>query len=164
MEHFQSIAATALDALESLATLNLSTVREGCDSAAANGRALLSAKTPQEVATLTVETVKPGAEKAAGYTKQVYEISNGAAQQISDLFKIQFEQLQNSINQAAEAMVKSSPFGSELGLVAMKEAQATAAKAVGNLNEAVKKAQSIAEENMAHVAKVAKPTARKAGK
>lgn len=164
MERFQSVATAALNAFESLAALNLSIVRESCDNAATNGRAMLSAKTPQEVATLTVETVKPNAEKAAAYTSQVYEISNGAVQQISDLFKSQFEQMQNSVNEAAEAMIKTSPFGSDVGMAAMKQAQATAAKAFENLNDAIKKAQIIAEENIAHVAKASKPVTRKAGK
>ncbi len=162
MEHFQSVAQTALNAVESLAALNLNIVRENCDNAAAHGKALMGAKTPQEVATLTVEKVQPAAEKAAAYSKQVYEISSGAAQEIGNLFKAQFEQVQNSVKEATEAMIKSAPFGADVALAAMKQAEAAAAKAYGNLNDAVNKAKEIAEDNMANVRKAAKPAARKA--
>lgn len=164
MEHFQSVAASALNAFESLAALNLSVVRENCDHAATNGKALLSAKTPQEVATLTVESVKPTAEKAAAYSKQVYEISNGAAQEISSLFQNQFSQVQRTFKDAAEAMIKSSPFGSDVALAAMNQAEAAANKAYGNLTDAMNKAKAIAEGNMAQLAKASKPAARKAAK
>lgn len=163
MEHFQSVAATALSAVESLAALNLNIARENLDAAAAQSKALAGAKTPQEVATLTVENVQPAAEKAAAYSKQVYEISNGAAQEIGNLFKAQFEQVQKSVKQAAETMIKSAPFGSDVALAAMKQAEEVANKAYANLNDAVSKAKAIAEENMANVTKTAKP-ARKAAK
>lgn len=163
MEHFQSVAETALNAVESLAALNLSIARENFDSAAAHGKALMTAKTPQEVATLTVEKVQPTADKAAAYSKQVYDISNGAAQEIGNLFKSQFEQVQKSVKEAAEAMIKSAPFGSDVALAAMKQAEAAAAKAYENLNDAVSKAKEIAEDNMGKVTKAAaKPAARKA--
>ena len=164
MEHFQSVAETALNAVESLAALNLSIARENCDNAAAQGKALMGVKTPQDVATLTVEKVQPAAEKAAAYSKQVYEISSGAAQEIGNLFKAQFEQVQNTVKEAAEAMIKSAPFGSDVAMAAMKQAEAAAAKAYGNLNDAVNKAKEIAEENMGKVTKAAKPAARKAAK
>lgn len=165
MEHFQSVAETALNAVESLAALNLNIARENFDTAAAQGKALITAKTPQEAATLTVEKVQPAAEKAASYSKQVYEISSGAAQEISNLFKAQFEQVQNSVKEAAEAMIKSAPFGSDVAMAAMKQAEAAAAKAYDNLNDAVNKAKEIAEENMGKVTKTtAKPAARKAAK
>ena len=164
MEHFQSVAQTALNAVESLAALNLSIARENCDNAAAQGKALMGAKTPQDVATLTVEKVQPAAEKAAAYSKQVYEISSGAAQEIGNLFKTQFEQVQNAVKEAAESMIKSAPFGSDVAMAAMKQAEAAAVKAYGNLNDAVNKAKEIAEENMGKVAKAAKPAARKAAK
>ena len=164
MDHFQSVAETALNAVESLAALNLNIARENCDNAAAQGKALMSAKTPQEIATLTVEKVQPAADKAAAYSKQVYEISSSAAQEIGNLFKAQFEQVQKSVKDAAEAMIKSSPFGSDVALAAMKQAEAAAAKAYDNLNDAVAKAKEIAEDNMGKVAKATKPTARKAAK
>lgn len=162
LSQFSSVAETALNAVESLAALNLSAAREHLGNAAAHGKALISAKTPQEVATLTVESVKPSAEKAAVYSKQVYDISSGAAQEIGNLFKTQFEEIQNSVKQATEAVIKSAPFGSEVALAAIKQAEEAAAKAYSNLNEAVDKAKVIAEENMASVAKTAKPSARKA--
>lgn len=164
MEHFQSVAETALNAVESLASLNLNIAREHCDNAAAHSKALMSAKTPQEVATLTVETAKPSAEKAVSYSKQVYEISTGAAQEIGNLFKNQFSKVQDAMKEAAEAMIKSAPFGSDVALAAMKQAEAAAAKAYDNLNDAVSKAKEIAEANMAQVTKAAGAAAPKARK
>ena len=61
-------------------------------------------------------------------------------------------------------MIKSSPFGSDVALAAMKQAEAAAAKAYDNLSDAVAKAKEIAEDNMGKVAKATKPTARKAAK
>lgn len=164
MEHFQSVAETALNAVESLASLNLNIAREHCDKAAAHSKALMSAKTPQEVATLTVETAKPTAENAITYSKQVYEISTGAAQEIGTLLKNQFSKVQESVKEATEAMIKSAPFGSDVALAAMKQAEAAASKAYDNLNDAVNKAKEIAEVNMANVTKAAGAAAPKARK
>lgn len=157
LSQFSSVAQTALNAVESLAALNLSVARDQVDHTAAQGKALIGAKTPQEIATLTVESVKPNAEKAAVYSKQVYDISSGAAEEIGNLFKAQFDEIQNSLKQATEAAIKSAPFGSDVALAAIKQAEDAATKAYANLNEAVNKAKAIAEENIASVTKSAKP-------
>lgn len=164
MNHFQNVATSALNAVESLAALNLSMTREHYDHASNHSKALLGAKTPQEFAKLTVEKVQPTAEKAVAYSKQVYDISTGAAEEIFNLVKSQFEDAQKSVKEAAEGMLKSSPYGSEVALAAMNQAEAAATKAYANLNDVVSKVKSVAEANIANATKTAKPAARKAAK
>lgn len=161
ISQFQSVAQTALNAVESFAALNLNAFREGFEKAAAHGKDLIGAKNPQEVATLTVASVKPNSEKAAEYSKSVYAISSEAAQEIGDLFKAQFEEVQKSVKQATQTAIKSFPFGSDIALAAVKQAEDAATKAYDNINTAVSKAKAIAEDNFASVTKTVK-TARKA--
>ena len=87
LAHFQSVANTALAAVESLAALNLGFARESLENTSKHTHAALTAKTPQEVAALQSKAVQPAAENLVTYTRTVYEISTGAAKEIADLIK-----------------------------------------------------------------------------
>ena len=147
--HMQSVANTALAAVESLAALNLGFARESLVNTSKQAHAALSAKTPQEVAALQAQAAKPAAENVLTYTRTVYEITTGAAKEIGDLIKGQFDQLNKAAQEAAENAAKASPFGADVALAAVKQAVAAGNNAYAQFAKATQQATELAESNIA---------------
>ena len=160
LTHFQSVANTALAAVESLAALNLGFARESLENSSKNTHAALGAKTPQEVAALQAKAIQPAAENLATYTRTVYEISTGAAKEIADLIKGQFDQLNQAAQEAALNAAKASPFGADVALAAVKQAVAAGNTAYENFNKASKQATEMAEANIAKATEAAVRTTK----
>lgn len=146
--HFQSVANTALAAVESLAALNLGFARESLENASKHSQDVLSIKTPQEAAALQAQSIQPNAEKLVTYTRSVYEISSGAAQEIADLVKGQFEGMNKAAQEAASNLAKSSPFGSDIILAAVKQGVDAGNTAYSTLDKASKQAADFAKSNL----------------
>ena len=153
--HMQSVANTALAAVESLAALNLGFARESLNNSTKQAHAALSAKNPQEVAALQAQAAKPAAENVLTYTRTVYEISTGAAKEIADLIKGQFDQLNKAAQEAAETAAKASPFGADVALAAVKQAVAAGNAAYENFAKATQQAAELTEANIAKVTSAA---------
>lgn len=148
VNHFHSVANTALAAVESLSALNLGFVRESIENGSKHAQAALSVKSPQEVAELQTKAVQPSAENLVAYSRSVYEISTGAAKEITDLFKGQFDELNKVAQESAVDFAKSSPFGSDIILAAVKQGVDAANTAYSNIDKASKKAADIAKANI----------------
>ena len=158
--HMQSVANTALAAVESLAALNLGFARESLNNSTKQAHAALSAKNPQEVAALQAQAAKPAAENVLTYTRTVYEISTGAAKEIADLIKGQFDQLNKAAQEAAENAAKASPFGADVALAAVKQAVAAGNAAYENFAKATQQAAELTEANIAKVTSAATRAAK----
>lgn len=146
--HFQSVANTALSAVESISALNLGFVRDSIENASKHSHAALSVKSPQEAAELQAKAVKPSAESLVAYNRSLYEISTGAAQEIADLFKGQFDELNKAAQESAVDFAKSSPFGSDIILAAVKQGVEASNTAYAHIDKASKKAADIAKANI----------------
>ncbi|MGV0999753.1 MAG: phasin family protein [Fluviibacter sp.] len=148
MAQFQSVVNTAMAAVESLAALNLGFARESLENSNKHTQSAMSAKTPQEIAALQAKAVQPAAENLMAYTRTVYEISTGAAKEIADLIKGQFDQLNKAAQEAAVNAAKNSPFGSDVALAAVKQAVEAGNTAYANLQNATKQASELAQANI----------------
>ena len=140
-----SVANTALATAESLAALNLGTAREALNDGAKNAMAVMGVKTPQEAASLNASLGQPAVEKAVAYSRSVYEISTGAANELGKLIQSQFADLNKAAQDLAEKTAKASPFGSDVALAAVKQAVSAANSAFDNLNKAAKQAAEFTE-------------------
>lgn len=149
--HMQSVANTAMAAVESLAALNLGFARESLTNSSKHAHAALSVKTPQDVAALQSAAAQPAAENLLTYTRTVYEISTGAAKEIADLIKGQFDQMNKAAQDAAESAAKAAPFGADVALAAVKQAIAAGNTAYENINKVAQQASEFAEANMTKV-------------
>ena len=89
------------------------------------------------------------------YTRTVYEISTGAAKEIADLIKGQFDQLNKAAQEAAETAAKASPFGADVALAAVKQAVAAGNAAYENFAKATQQAAELTEANIAKVTSAA---------
>ena len=158
--NMQSVANAALAAVESLAALNLGFARESLQNSSKHAHAALSAKSPQEVAALQAQAAKPAAENMMTYTRTVYEITTGAAKEIGDLMKGQFDQLNKAAQQAAENAAKASPFGADVALAAVKQAVAAGNAAYEKFAQATQQAADLAESNIAKATSAATRAAK----
>ncbi len=140
-----SVANTALATAESLAALNLGTAREALQDSAKNVQAVMGVKSPQDAAALNASLGKPAVEKAVAYSRSVYEISTGAANEFSKMIQAQFAELNKAAQDLAEKTAKASPFGSDVALAAVKQAVTAANSAFDNLNKAAKQAAEFTE-------------------
>ena len=140
-----SVANTALATAESLAALNLGTAREALNDTAKNAKAAMAVKTPQDAASLNAALGQPAVEKAVAYSRSVYEISTGAANELSKLIQSQFVELNKAAQDLAEKTAKASPFGSDVALAAVRQAVNAANSAFDNLNKAAKQAAEFTE-------------------
>ncbi len=159
-----SVANTALATAESLAALNLGTAREALNDSAKNAKAAMAVKTPQEVASLNAALGQPAVEKAVAYSRSVYEISTGAANELSKLIQSQFVELNKAAQDLAEKTAKASPFGSDVALAAVRQAVAAANSAFDNLNKAAKQAAEFTEAGVNTVTNAAVKAAGKGRK
>lgn len=148
LAHFQSVANTALAAVESLAALNLGFARESLETSAKHAQTAMAAKTPQDIAALQAKAVQPVTEHLTTYTRTVYEISTGAAKEIADQIKDQFDKLNQAAQENALSFAKNSPFGSDVALAAVKQAVETGNTAYANLQKATKQASDLAQANI----------------
>jgi phasin family protein len=154
-----SVANTALATAESLAALNLGTAREALNDGVKNAKAVMSIKSPQEAASLNATLGKPAVEKAVAYSRSVYEISTGAANEMGKLIQSQFAELNKAAQELAEKTAKASPFGSDVALAAVRQAVTAANSAFDNLNKAAKQAAEFTEAGVSAATSAAKKAA-----
>ena len=159
-----AVAQTALSTAESLAALNLHTVREVFADNAKNAKTLLGAKTPQEAAALQAQLAQPAVEKAVSYSRSVYEISTGATEELSKLFQAKFSELNSAAQNLAKQSAQQAPFGSDVALAAVNQAVAAANSAFDNLNKFAKQAADATEAGVNTVTNAAVKAASKGRK
>ena len=160
LEHFRSLSLTALDALESLSALTLNVARENWVCAATHTKALLESKSPQEAASVAMQATQPTAERILAYTRQIYEISHGAAQEIGKTVQSKIEKHQRVAQDAAEKFAKSSPYASDESLAALRHADLVASQAFENITNAIENAKAFAGVNFEPAAAKSKKTKR----
>ena len=163
LEHARSLSLTALDALESLSALTLNVARENWVCAATHTKAVLESKTPQEAASVAMQSTQPTAERVLAYTRQIYEISHGAAQEIGKTMQSQMEKHRRVAKEAAEKIAKSSPYGSDASLAALRHADLVASQALENITNAIENAKAFAGVNFETVAPKSKNTKKTGG-
>ncbi len=159
-----SVAQTALSTAESLAALNLHTVREAFADNAKTAKTLLGAKTPQEAAALQAQLAQPAVEKAVSYSRSVYEISTGAAEELNKLFQSKFNEMNMAAQDFAKKSAQSAPFGADVAMAAVNQAVAAANSAFDNLNKAAKQAAEFTEAGVNTVTNAAVKAAGKGRK
>ena len=143
-----------------MAALNLHTVREVFADKAKSVKTLLGAKTPQEAAALQAQLAQPAVEKAVSYSRSVYEISTGAAEELNKLFQAKFNELNHATQELAKKSAKQAPFGSDVAMAAVNQAVAAANSAFDNLNKFAKQAADATEAGVNTVTNAAVKAAK----
>lgn len=153
LEALLAQASTVFARAERLAALNLNTSRSLLEDGAANTKAILAAKDPQELVKLQTELAKPMVDKAVAYARSVYDIAAEGQSELSKAFESQIADMNKAFSSALEQAEKAAPAGSEALFAAAKTSMAAASNAYDTMSKAAKQATELAEANMAAATK-----------
>ncbi len=149
LESLLAQANTTFARAERLAALNLNTARSVLEDSAANTKALLAVKDPQDLVKLQATLAQPIVDKAVAYARSVYEIAAEGQNDVSKLFEAQIADLNKNLATALDQAAKSAPAGTEPAFAAVKQAIAAANSAYDSVSKATKQAVEMAEANVA---------------
>jgi phasin family protein len=137
----------AFEGVEKLVELNLQATRAAIGEAAANSKAVLSAKDAQEFIALQAALLQPAAEKAAAYSRHLYDIATATTSEVSKVAEATAADAQSKFMAVVDTAVKNAPAGSENAVALVKSAVAAANNAFEGVQKAVKQATDAAEAN-----------------
>ena len=157
VEALLGVASAQFAAMERLSTLQFDAAKAAFEDTVGYARALLGAKDLQEVVNLNTSAAQPAFEKALAYSRNVYEVSTKANNEISKLLEAQTAEVSKSMNAMLEKFAKGAPAGSDAAVAAVKSALSAATSAYDSFNKVAKQASEIAEANFAAAAAATKP-------
>lgn len=148
LELFSKLAASALTRAERLVALNIGTSRAIFEDSLASTRALLAAKTPQELADAQATLLQPAVEAGVALARNAYEIALEGQKEFATLAEGQIAELQKAVASSLEQAAKSAPAGSETVFALIKSAVAANSSAYDQLSQAAKQAAELAQANV----------------
>jgi phasin family protein len=164
VETLLGLTAKAFEGVEKIVELNMSASKLALAESSDNAKALLSVKDAQELMALQSSLLQPLAEKTAAYSRHLYEITSGTANEFTKAFEAQAVEAQHKFAGLIDSAAKNAPAGSEAATAFMKSSVAAASNALESVQKAVKQATEVAEANFNAVANTASTAAKPAGK
>lgn len=143
----------SFEGIERLVELNLQVARATMGDSAAQAKAILSVKGPQDLVSLQAGMVQPATEKATAYSRQIYEIASQTQAEVTKVVEAQMAAAQEKILALVDATVKNAPAGSESTVAVVKSAVSAANSALESVQKAAKQAVGVAEANFGAIAK-----------
>lgn len=145
---FSNLAGSAFKRAERLVALNLDTSRAILEDSIASTRALLAAKTPQELSDAHATLLQPAIEGTVALARSAYELALEAQQETAALAEGQVAELNKVLASSLEQVAKSAPAGTEGVFAAIKSVVAANNSAYDSLNKAAKQAAELAQANV----------------
>ena len=156
------LTGKALEGVEKLIELNLSTAKAALGEAAQTTRLALSAKEPHELVTLQASLLQPAAENAAAYGRNMYDIAASTGAEVTRVAEAQSAEAQAKLLAIVDMAVKNAPAGTENGVALVKSALAAATHAIETAQKAARHAAEVAETNFKAMSSTAVRAAKKA--
>jgi phasin family protein len=161
------LTGKALEGMEKLVELNLTSSKTLLAEAAAQAQSALALKDPQEVLAFQTALYQPLGEKAVSYSREVYDIASATSTEFSKAFEAQVAEAQKKFNDIVESTAQNAPAGSETAVALVKSAVSAANNVFETAQKSVKQAVSLAESNIkaatATTVEATKAPARKRG-
>lgn len=148
MEAFLAAASAQFSALEKLASIQASTVKNTFEETLANTRALLGAKDLQELVSLQSGLAQPAMERALAYSRSLYDVAAGANAELSKVAERRLAEWNESLVAVLDKVSKNAPAGSDVAVAAVKSMLAATSSAYDNFTKVAKQATDIAEANV----------------
>lgn len=143
-----ALSQTWFDAAERFMELNLAAAKATLEESVERTQALLSVKDVQELLALSGGMTQPTLEKAVSYSRNVYNIANGASTEVSRIVEAQVAENNKKVAQLIDFAAKNSPAGSETAVSMLKGAVAAANTAYDTFARASRQAVELAESNV----------------
>jgi phasin family protein len=160
VETFLAVANAQFAALEKLATLNATVVKNAFEDSIASTRALLGAKDVQEFVGLQNTFAQPAIEKAIAYSKSVYEVATDTNAELSKVAERRVAEWNENFVSLLDKVSKNAPAGSDIAVAAVKSMLAAANSAYDNMNRVAKQATEMAEANVSAATETVKGLAK----
>jgi phasin family protein len=160
VETFLAIANAQFAALEKLASLNATVVKNAFEDSIANTRALLGAKDVQEFVGLQNTFSQPAIEKAIAYSKNVYEVATDTNAELAKVAERRVAEWNENFVSLLDKVSKNAPAGSDIAVAAVKSMLAAANSAYDNMNRVAKQATEMAEANVSAATETVKGLAK----
>lgn len=154
IEAFERFAGVAFGGAERLAALNLQTARNLLEQGAATSRALVDAKNPEAFVALQKRLGRSDTREAAEYSRRVVEIASQTGATVTQLVETGVSELRDSLDQALDRAAEKAPVGADIAVTSLRSALAAANAAFDNMNLVARKANDLAEANLAALAKL----------
>src|SRR5712672_3453017 len=151
VETFLAVANAQFAALEKLASLNATVVKNAFEDSIASTRALLGAKDVQEFV---------GLQKTIAYSKSVYEVATDTNAQLSKVAERRVAEWNENFVSLLDKVSKNAPAGSDVAVAAVKSMLAAANSAYDNFSKVAKQATEIAEANVSAATETVKGLAK----
>jgi phasin family protein len=162
VEAWMGLANAQFAACERLWELNLSATKTAFEDTMSYARAVSGAKDVQEFVNLSAAAAQPALEKALAYSRQVYEVSSKAQNEVTRLVEVQAAEMNRSMVALLDKLAKNAPAGSDVAVAAVKSAIAAANTAYDSFSKVAKQASDMAEANFSAAANAAKDVKKKA--
>jgi phasin family protein len=160
VETFLAVANAQFAALEKLASLNATVVKNAFEDSIASTRALLGAKDVQEFVGLQNTFAQPAIEKAISYSKSVYEVATDTNAELSKVAERRVAEWNENFVSLLDKVSKNAPAGSDIAVAAVKSMLAAANSAYDNMNRVAKQATEMAEANVSAATETVKGLAK----
>jgi phasin family protein len=160
VETFLAVANAQFAALEKLASLNATVVKNAFEESIASTRALLGAKDVQEFVGLQNTFAQPAIEKAIAYSKNVYEVATDTNAELSKVAERRVAEWNENFVSLLDKVSKNAPAGSDIAVAAVKSMLAAANSAYDNMNRVAKQATEMAEANVSAATETVKGLAK----
>lgn len=111
LDNSSAAAATALDGIQKLASLNLETARASLETSAEQINALLQARDAKTLTDLVTSFARLSPEKMAAYANAVYSISKETGAELTSMVQKQVAESNAQMGAAIEALARNPQMG-----------------------------------------------------
>lgn len=144
-----SYANVVLEGAEKLLDLNLKVAKGALADSSKTVKAFAGVKDVQEFVTLQQSIAQPSIEKAVAYSRAVYEVAAETQAELQKLTEAHLGEVNKTVVELVDKLVKSSPAGTEVVQAAMKSAITAANNAYDTMSKAAKQVAEMTEASVA---------------
>ena len=170
-EALLTMARSALDSIEKLATLNFNTIRESIHDGAKNAEALTATKDPKELLSVQSAIAAPTLDNVRNFYHNAYDVLLEAQRGITEVMEAHYRTLSEGAESDIEETKSKMPAGGDIFASTMKSLLQANSEAFDRLNFMAQQAVQIADSNIKTLAasigsaskKPASATAKAAG-
>jgi phasin family protein len=159
LQTFNSLTSKAVQGVEQVVALNLSTARNGMQESLAAGREISQAADPKAALAASAAQVKPGAAGVVAYQQQLTEIIKDIHNEFTTAAEAHLAEAKSNLSALIYDVTKNVPPGSENAVQIVKAAIDNAFLGYEQVNKATKQAVQAVEAQIAKAQEqVSKPT------
>lgn len=164
LETLSGLTSQALQSIEKLVELNMQIAKQSLSDSMSSAKKALEVKDIQQLLAHQAEAVQPMAEKIMAYSRHLYDLAHETQANFTKSAEQEFQAGQKKMNALVDDWTKNAPAGSDVAVLAMKQAIASASNVFETSQKAVKQAVEVAQSNLQNATKPASAASKTASK